>query len=99
MSEVADLLTPAQSAKLERDMQALYGVGEQHDPLQDAKDAGLTEILHRDVPLFRELELPLYQFYIRLFDGRGRVTACTASKVDRWVNDGWRPATELEGDD
>lgn len=95
----AELLTDDQQARLNRQMEAMYGIGEVYNPLQEAKDAGWGEILYRDIPVFREAEMPLTGLYVRLYDLNGRVTACAATKVSRWVNDGYLPALELEVDE
>lgn len=93
----AETLSPDQQARLDRQMEAMYGIGnDQHNPLRDAKDAGLAEVLYRDIPALRAAELPLIGFYVRLFDLNGVETACSATKVDKWVNNGYLPALVLE---
>lgn len=94
---VAEVLAPAQQDRLEAAIAAFYGpLGDTHDPLQQAKDAKLKEILYRDLLVFREAGLRLDEFYVRLLDGRGVLTACSATKVERWRNDGYTPVEELE---
>lgn len=93
----AEILDPDAQARLDRQMEAMYGVGgDPHDPLQAAKDAGWHEVLARDIPSLREAELPLDGMYVRLYDLKGNVTACTASKINKWVGNGYLPALDLE---
>ena len=98
MSDIAELLSRDQQDRVNRSLEALYGVGDSApDMVAEAKEAGLTEILFADVPLLRFLEYSLLPHYIRLRDARGRVSACSASKIDKYVAQGWEPVTTLEG--
>ena len=96
MPEIAELLNDTQQTKLERDLAAMYGIGDSHDPLREAKELGLTEILARDIPELRELEWPLDGHYVRLHDGKGGFTACVARKINKWLGMGFVPVEELE---
>jgi hypothetical protein len=96
--EVANLLSPQQEASINASLAQFYGSGfDETDPLAEAKKAGLHEMLHADVVFFRREGIRMEPFYVRLTNRSGsQTTACSASKVDRWVNEGWIPVTELE---
>lgn len=94
---VAEVLNPSQQDRLEAAIAAFYGpLGDTHNPLQQAKEAKLKEILYRDLLVLREVGLRVDEFYVRLRDPRGAITACSATKVERWRNDGYTPVEELE---
>lgn len=97
MTETIKPLSEAEETNLDYTMRKLYGSGfESTDPLTEAKRAGLKEILFEDVETLHSMGERLDGYYIRLRDPQGILTATSANKVYRWVNQGYEPLTELE---
>lgn len=87
----------ALSRSQQDNLDAVYGVSTAQDTVREAKEAGLLEILARDIPLLRDMEIPLHGYYVRLRTPRGGISACSATKLQRWLwEPGYAPVDELE---
>ena len=98
-SGIAEALDQYAKDRLERDMAAIYGdFGDVHDPIREAKEQGMTEMLYDDLCAVRDAGLPITNYYVRLKTRNGKLTACLGTKVSRYVTiDGeYVPVEELE---
>ena len=90
-------LSKDEEMSLEQAMRMYYGSGfETADSVLEAKRAGLKEILFEDVETLHQMGERLDNFYVRLRDPQGILTASSANKVYRWINLGYEPVETLE---